>query len=375
MLVTTIVSALLVSVVLPLARRRREAPGLREATLSAVCLAVSCSLILLKGQLPDAVRIVPANGLMWWGLALQWLAYVRFDAPHASARVPLGITAAATAGFAVFYASGADYRERSFYASAVVFALAAASARQLVRDGGLRRERARGIGLFFAGFTMLCQAVRVPLLLALPSGDGALLAGGLEQSVAFLPAMVHVLGVGLGFLVMHVERTEAEAQVAARTDPLTGCANRRAFVARVREELARGARGGRSVAVLLADLDRFKQVNDAHGHAVGDVVIRHFAEHLAASVRPTDVVARLGGEEFCVLLPDMDLAAATALGEDVCRSLDERAVVVDGTTVRVTASFGVAVAVPGESWDACFARVDRALYAAKSAGRNRVMTA
>jgi hypothetical protein len=255
MLVTTIVSAVLVGVVLPLARRRGDAPGIREATVSALCFAGACVLILLRDHVPDAARIVPSNALMWFGFAFQWWAYARFDDSRASARVPLGATALAVVGFAVVYAMGADYRERSFYASAVVGALAAASGWQLLREGGLRRERARRIGVALAIVTIACQLVRVPLLLAMPSGDGALLSGTLDQSVAFVPAMVHVLGVGLGFLVMHVERTEAEAQHAARTDPLTGCANRRAFAAHVAGALARMAAGAGPVAVILTDLD------------------------------------------------------------------------------------------------------------------------
>jgi diguanylate cyclase (GGDEF)-like protein len=368
MLVTTIVSAVLVGVVLPLARRRGDAPGIREATVSALCFAGACVLILLRDHVPDAVRIVPSNALMWFGFAFQWWAYARFDDSRASPRVPLGATALAVVGFAVVYAMGADYRERSLYASAAVGALAAASGWQLLREGGLRRERARGIGVVLAVVTIACQLVRVPLLLAMPSGDGALLSGTLEQSVAFVPAMVHVLGVGLGFLVMHVEH-------AARTDPLTGCANRRAFAAHVAGALARTAAGAGPVAVILTDLDRFKVVNDTHGHAVGDLVIRHFADALRAGVRPSDVVARLGGEEFCVLLPGADGAVAADVGARLCAGLRAREVDADGVRVRVTASFGVAVAVPGERWDALFVRADRALYAAKAAGRDRVEVA
>ena len=373
MLVTTIVSAVLVSMVLPFARRRREAPGIREATASALCFAGSCVLILLKDHISPAARIVPSNGLLWMGFALQWLAYARFDDRSARAKTPLGLTAGAVGVFALLYAAGADYRERAFYASAMVAMLSVASIHQLMRDGGLRRERSRAIGVALAGVTIACQAVRVPLLLALPSGDGALLSGTTEQAVAFFPAMVHVLGVGLGFLVMHVERTEAEAQQAALTDPLTGCANRRAFAVTVTEELARFEGGGEAFAVLLTDIDRFKAVNDTHGHAAGDEVIRAFAEHLTAGVRAGDTVARLGGEEFCVLVRGADASAARGLAERLGQALREQPARVGGTEIGVTASFGVAVARKSEGWEELFGRVDRALYAAKSGGRDRVV--
>jgi diguanylate cyclase (GGDEF)-like protein len=375
MLVSTIVSALLVSVILPFAQRSRRAPGIREATLSAICFAASCILILLKDVLVDEARIVPANGLMWMGFALQWLAYARFDAPSAAARLPIGGTAVAIAAFTAFWGAGADYRERSIYASAVVATLAVASGWQLLRGGGLRRERSRAIGLFLAAVTVACQAVRLPMLLELPSGDGALLSGSLEQSVAFLPAMMHVLGVGLGFLVMHVERNELLAHEAALTDPLTGCANRRAFATRVAEELAHAARSGEPLSVVLTDIDRFKAVNDAHGHAVGDLVIRRLADVLREGVRTSDVAARLGGEEFCVLLRGADATVAERLAERLGQALRNRPVETEGGFVRVTASFGVASAQRGETWEALFSRADRALYQAKSAGRDRVKVA
>ena len=375
MLVTTIVSAIMVSLVLPFARGARETPGLRETTTSAACFAASCTLILLKDYLPDSVRLVPANGLMWLGFALQWMAYARFDAPRARARLPLGLTAVAVVAFAVLQALGGDYRSRSLFASATVACLAAGSAWQLLARGGAGRERARRIGATFAAVTIACQAVRVPMLLALPSGEGALLSGAAEQSVAFLPAMIHVLGVGLGFLVLHVERNEAEAQASALTDPLTGCANRRAFSARIADELARLPRGGEPFAVVLADIDRFKLVNDTHGHGVGDQVIQHLAAVLQGDVRPGDLVARLGGEEFCVLARGATLDAAETLAQRMASRLRERPVAAGTATLAITASFGVAAARPGESWEALFARADQALYASKHAGRDRVTCA
>ncbi len=332
-------------------------------------------LILLKGQIPDAARIVPLNALLWAGFALQWLAYARFDRPEASARVPLGVAGAISVGFAVFWLLGADYRERSLYASAAIATLALANAYQLMRDGGLRKERSRVIGVGLAAVAVACQAIRAPMLAALPSGEGALLSGSLEQSVAFFPGMVHVLGVGLGFLVMHVERNAGRAQAAASTDPLTGCANRRAFAVHVAEALAQSARKSEPVSVVLLDIDRFKSVNDTYGHAAGDAVIRHVADVLRDGVRTSDIVARLGGEEFCVLLPGADARFAESLATRLRVGLQEPAAHADHAGLRVTASFGVAQARPNEAWDALFARADRALYEAKGAGRDCVAVA
>lgn len=121
-------------------------------------------------------------------------------------------------------------------------------------------------------------------------------------------------------------------------------------------------------------IDRFKAVNDTHGHAVGDRVIQHVAAVLREGTRASDRVARLGGEEFCVLLRDADVASAERLAERLGAAIRERPVEVGGAAVRVTASFGVAGALAGESWDALFTRADRALYEAKTAGRDRART-
>ena len=372
MLITTIVSAILVGLVLRFAGSHGDAPGLRETRLSAFCLASACLLILLRDLVPEAVRIISSNGLMWMGFALQWQAYARFDGRSGPTRGPLVATATAIVCFAAIYALGADYRTRSMIASVVVAGLALGSAWQLMANGGLRRERARGIGAGFAIVTSISQCVRIPLLVQLPSGDGALLSGSLEQSVAFFPAMVHVLGVGLGFLVMLVERNEAQAEAASRTDPLTGSANRRAFTQAMTVALAQRARGGARVSIVLADIDRFKSVNDTHGHTAGDAVIISMAQSFAREVRPGDIVARLGGEEFCVMVRDAGVEEAGALAHRLAERLRGTPIAVGDQTLAVTASFGVAEAHADDHWESLFARADRALYASKANGRDRV---
>ena len=164
---------------------------------------------------------------------------------------------------------------------------------------------------------------------------------------------------------------------AVFADHLTGVANRRGFFHAAELELGRARRSPRPVALVLFDLDHFKRVNDTHGHAGGDVVLRAFAQALRSTFRAVDVVARLGGEEFAALLPSTDMAQACAVARRLLAAVADLAVPVEGALVTFTVSAGVAVWMPQEPQaggiDGLLKRSDRALYAAKAAGRNRVV--
>lgn len=159
------------------------------------------------------------------------------------------------------------------------------------------------------------------------------------------------------------------------TDTLSGCFNRRGFEQQFRRELARATRAQTDVALLAIDLDHFKQVNDTHGHLVGDKVIAEVGELLRANARADDVVARTGGEEFMILAPSTSMDGAQNLAMRVVEAFRRRLFVDDGPRIKLTVSVGVvADTVPNESIaEDLRARADEALYAAKRSGRNRVV--
>ena len=163
----------------------------------------------------------------------------------------------------------------------------------------------------------------------------------------------------------------------ATTDPLTAAANRRTILEVLGRELERSSRLGAPCAVLFVDLDHFKRVNDVHGHAGGDAVLRQTAAAMTSILRPYDLVGRYGGEEFVVVLPGCDAAGARMAAERVRASVASMSVLIGGKCVPVTCSVGVAVAAAGDERDrdALLAAADRALYQAKGAGRNRVTMA
>jgi diguanylate cyclase (GGDEF)-like protein len=162
----------------------------------------------------------------------------------------------------------------------------------------------------------------------------------------------------------------------ALVDGLTGLANRRQCEETLADELARVERFGGSLAVVVADLDRFKDVNDRHGHPAGDLVLGEFAALLQETVRDVDLAGRWGGEEFVLILPGTDLEGGAQLAERIRVALAGRIVLaVDQAPITVTASFGVAAIPPTKTASELFAAADAAMYDAKRAGKNRVATA
>ncbi len=173
-----------------------------------------------------------------------------------------------------------------------------------------------------------------------------------------------------------LERANADLERLARTDSLTGLANRRRFMEALDREADRYQRYQRSASLVLLDLDHFKSVNDTHGHAVGDNVLREVAVVLRSMCRDVDLAARLGGEELAMLLPETGSPGARIVAERVRERIaaaSHRAQ--SGRTFRVTASFGVATAASGRNGEALLQAADEALYRAKAEGRDRVVVA
>ena len=175
---------------------------------------------------------------------------------------------------------------------------------------------------------------------------------------------------------METLELEEKLRLAATTDELTGLLNRRAFFAALDSELARATRSGSKFALALIDLDHFKSVNDRFGHAGGDEVLRRFAEIARETMRTADVIGRIGGEEFAVLMPDTDQVQSGVAGERLREAVARRRfVLASGALVPTTISVGVAHWTAGEARDDLIARADEALYEAKESGRNRTRLA
>lgn len=172
-----------------------------------------------------------------------------------------------------------------------------------------------------------------------------------------------------------LREAHAQLQDLATLDELTGIGNRRMLGQLLARELDTARQRGRALCVVLLDIDRFKAINDEHGHPGGDRILREFAELMRSSVRGRDVVGRWGGEEFMLLMPGLDAASAARIVTGLLAEIREQAIVLDACTVHITASAGLAQLTGSESADALIHRADRALYQAKDTGRDRLCIA
>ncbi len=235
----------------------------------------------------------------------------------------------------------------------------------------LRRERRRALAWIAAGAPLLHSIVFLsPILVILlwpteASADGWF-------AVFALQTLLYVVGTAFVVVVMANERITMQYKTAAMTDPLTGLFNRRAFFAAANAMIVTQMRKKRSVSVLAFDLDHFKSVNDRFGHSVGDETLRAFAATASASMRASDVIGRLGGEEFVAILPGT-LEEAMGVAERVRAAYEVAGLEIAGTKVGSTVSIGVAEAGPPlAEFGELLGRADAALYRAKHGGRNRV---
>lgn len=323
----------------------------------------------LDGLLPDGMAIIGGNAFALGSCGLLYFGSQRFFEQKVTWRFWGGLGIVSLTGLAFFLLAQPDYRIRVAIFAGTVGLLFAAHTRLLLRHG-------RG---YAARFTMVVMAVQtiivVVRLLAIYWVDRA-------DASHFTATPIHTLYLAsfsfmvllflVGAQLMASERIRTEFEHLATYDSLTGALNRRVLQLAGEQELLRWQRYGQSFAVLLLDIDHFKQINDLYGHMVGDQVLKRFVATLRHPLRKSDLVGRYGGEEFVVLLPVTDLTTALVLGERVRAAVEATPAGLLGPAC--TTSVGVSCVEAGDtSFDALIARADQALYKAKAEGRNRAL--
>ncbi|GAB4395074.1 MAG: hypothetical protein Tsb0032_26100 [Kiloniellaceae bacterium] len=180
--------------------------------------------------------------------------------------------------------------------------------------------------------------------------------------------------VGFRTDITELKQREFELEKLATTDSLTGALNRRSFLDASERELRRARRYDAPLSILLVDMDHFKRINDLHGHAAGDEVLRRLVKVMEQTLREHDLICRYGGEEFAILLPQTDNAAAEIAAERLCAGVEAMFVKAENGTIRPTVSIGgTQMEVHADSLESALSRADVGLYEAKAGGRNRVV--
>ncbi len=239
-----------------------------------------------------------------------------------------------------------------------------------------RNERLPSRWMVIALFASLglMFAIRIPLVGVAPFPVGALPVEPAWLSAYNMIMFFHTIILAVLLVAMTKERLELEQRMAAYTDPLTGASNRRAYAVRGRRLLSRHERNKHELCALFLDIDDFKRHNDRMGHAGGDGVLKRFVEIVHDNIRPTDFLFRIGGEEFCCLLPQTDAQQGRLVAERIRSHVEAATFDRADARATVTVSIGVAsTAIAGYNLDRLLHEADRGVYEAKRQGRNRVV--
>src|SRR5579871_3396223 len=219
----------------------------------------------------------------------------------------------------------------------------------------------------WATYLVAGSAIAVTILGALLEDEGESTAATLVNR-----GMTIIVIIGIAFLLVRVTRSAQQLFRIATTDVLTGIFNRRHFTSLLTREQQRAARYGTTFSILMLDIDHFKRINDTYGHPVGDEAIKAMAGAAGKCLRPTDMIGRFGGEEFVVMLPHTDEPGAVLAAERIREAVAKVVVLAGKEEVRFTVSIGAACYAPRASVDQLLECSDKALYAAKTGGRNQV---
>jgi diguanylate cyclase (GGDEF)-like protein len=380
--VTTLLGALLVFA--GVQNRSIHAPMWWGA--AQIVAAIGLGLATPSGALPVFVAIDIANALMLLAYGLTWAGARVFDGRKV---LPLVVVFAPVVWLLAcrIPVFENDPNLRAVVVSAMTAMLAAATAEEFWRGRAEPLLSRRPTVIVVLAYAAVLLA-RIPAMFFSPLLDDGSLLSGLSSALIAFGALLFTVVICFLLLNMTKERTELQHKINAMVDPLSGVANRRAFIDGARRLFVQQAVDGEPLAMLLFDLDRFKEINDRMGHAVGDRVLQTFAAASTAILGADSLFGRIGGEEFAALLPLGDLSEAYAVADRVRRKFAVAAARFTNGDLVPTVSAGVTIGVnapaasakhtgansndPKASVDTMLDIADRALYRAKANGRNRV---
>jgi diguanylate cyclase (GGDEF)-like protein len=336
--------------------------------------AASVVLFGTYGSAPDLISIDIANVLLFTSFAVTWTGARVFDGRPVE---PVYLVTGAVLWLLIcrLPVLAEAIQTRALIASGIVTTYTWLTAYEFWRGRSEQLvSRWPAIFLLFAHGALFL--LRTPLALLLPWAPDNHVFGSVWLTVLSFEALLFTISIAFILLAMAKERTELRHRTAALVDPLTGIANRRSFLQDATQLAKRHSGKPLPTAVLLIDLDHFKSINDRFGHALGDRVLEIFSDAARKSVRSSDLLGRLGGEEFAAVLHDTSRDKAMAVAERIRESFAHAAQEVDGRPVGATVSIGLAYCEEAAlDMPELLAQSDQALYFAKERGRNRVEVA
>jgi diguanylate cyclase (GGDEF)-like protein len=332
-------------------------------------LVQGCAHLLgwLRPDLPHIGVAVAANTALILGTAIEVGAYCILFGVARWKRVLYPCTALALLIFQAARFGHASQNELVILMSMIIALFTGAMALMLLRPGASPLRRLIGLndGVFF--MVMSARAYS-----AVVSGQMSVFSPSLVQSVTYLTGYLLMIVNGFGFLLLCKEKDDQAMALLATIDSLTGLVNRRAFFERTESARLLATRLRSPISLMMIDIDHFKRLNDRFGHATGDEALCLFAATAQQALRDHDIMGRLGGEEFALVLSGTDIEGALQAAERLRCAVAAAVLPASDHQYRMTISIGVVVIDPHEHINSALARADHALYAAKSNGRDRV---
>jgi diguanylate cyclase (GGDEF)-like protein len=324
----------------------------------------------LRADFPGDTVMMANNATLILGAAFEAAAYCAFFSfPHWR-RVLYPCTALALLVLCGAHASGAQANPLLVLVSVILALFAGAMALTLLRPGPDHSPLRTLVGLN----DVICFAVMgMRAYYGIVHGDMTVFTPAPVQSATYLACYLLMIVNGFGFLLLCKQEDDRKMARLATIDSLTGLVNRRAFFERTESARLLAARLCSPISLMMIDIDHFKRINDHFGHAIGDEALSVFAATAQQSLREHDIMGRLGGEEFALVLPGTDLEGAIRAAERL-RAAVAGAALPGCERHSITVSIGVVAIEPDEHIKSALARADHALYAAKSGGRDRVET-
>ena len=362
---------------LTIGRRGQAVSGAVALWVRASALQpIAWSLLALRDYIPDLYSIVLGNALICFAYAEYVRALRLFTRGRAGSPLPYFVAAATIVPVIAGTWIWPSVAERTVVTSLAIMLLFALAVSALLRGTPrpLPRSHAITAAAFAIGVLLLAVRAVFEALTHTPLTSGTEVTP--MQSLIFGYSALAPVLTTFGFVLMCNDRMHAELERLAATDPLTGVWNRRMLEQLVTQQLADARRHLRPVSALLIDADHFKLINDGFGHDAGDVALKALAADVRRHLRPGDLIGRLGGEEFLVVLAGTGPDEAVAVAERLRASIAALTVDVQDVRVKLSISIGVAtLADTSNDFGALVRRADEAMYEAKRAGRNRVSLA